>query len=55
MDIGWQGLLAIQVALIPSYNGINAMVDTSGLAAGIYMVMVDTENGVCMKHVVVTK
>lgn len=48
-------MLGQQVAAISSYNGTNVMVDTSGLAAGIYMVRVDTENGVCMKHVVVTK
>ena len=48
-------LLGQQVAAIPSYNGINAMMDTSGLAAGFYLVRVYTENGVCLKRVVVAK
>ena len=48
-------LLGQQVAAIPSYNGINAMMDTSGLAAGVYLVRVYTENGVCLKRVVVAK
>ena len=44
-----------QVAAIPSYNGINAMVDTSGLASGVYLVRVFTENGIYLKRVVVAK
>ena len=48
-------LLGQQVALTPSYNGINAVVDTSDLAAGIYLVRVLSENGACVKRMVVTK
>ena len=48
-------LLGQQMVTVPSYNGINAMVDTSGLAPSIYLVRVFTENGVCLKRVVVTK
>ena len=48
-------LLGQQVTVVPSYNGINAMVDTSGFAAGIYIVRVHTENGVYLKRVVVAK
>lgn len=48
-------LLGQQVATIPSYNGNNAMVGTNGLAAGIYLVRVYTENDVCLKRVVVAK
>ena len=48
-------LLGQQVAATPSYNGINAMVDTSSLVSGIYLVRVYTENGLCVKRVVVAK
>lgn len=48
-------LLGKKVATVPSYNGINAMVDTSSLAAGIYLARVYVGNGVCVKRVVVTK
>lgn len=48
-------LLGQQVAVVPSYNGINAMMDTSSLAAGVYLVRVHTENGVYLKRVVVAK
>jgi len=48
-------LFGQKVAAIPSYNGINAMVDTSGLAPGVYLVRVYTENGLCVKRVVVAK
>ena len=48
-------LLGQKVATVPSYNGINAMVDTSGFAAGIYLARVYVGNGVCVKRVVVTK
>jgi hypothetical protein len=47
--------LGQQVAATPSYNGINAMVDTSSLVSGIYLVRVYTENGLCVKRVVVAK
>ena len=48
-------LFGQKVAAIPSYNGINAMVDTSGLAPGVYLVRVFTENGIYLKRVVVAK
>ena len=48
-------LLGQKVATVPSYNGINVMIDTSGLAAGIYLAQVYVGNGVCVKRVVVTK
>jgi hypothetical protein len=48
-------LLGQQVAATSSYNGINAMVDTSSLVSGIYLVRVYTENGLCVKRVVVAK
>lgn len=46
-------LLGQQVAAAPSYNGNNVMLNTSSLAAGIYMVQVFAENGMYVKHVVV--
>lgn len=48
-------LLGLQVGCAVSYNGVNAMLDTSNLASGVYVVRVYTENGVCMKRVVVAK
>lgn len=54
-QVSLYNLFGQQVAAIPSYNSINAMVDTSGFAAGIYIVRVHTENGVYLKRVVVAK